>query len=195
MPVVKMQVQAYADGTDPASAIVITPHFNVLNPAPDYQKLCDDLAVAMDDYYIGTRAIWVKAYDAQGAKPNYPKAEKIINMGQAPASGSIREVALCLSFYAEHNRPRRRGRLYMPVTLCIAGGVGTPRPSQPTIDKIASFVTVLTALGGVDVDWCVYSKLDNQARKVTNWWIDNAWDIQRSRGLEPTARTEGVTGE
>jgi hypothetical protein len=35
----------------------------------------------------------------------------------------------------------------------------------------------------------VYSVADAVAREVTNGWVDNAWDTQRRRGIDATART------
>ena len=71
----------------------------------------------------------------------------------------------------------------------------TTRPSQTTRDKVAELAPILAALGGVDVDWSVWSKVDGQARAVTNWWIDDEWDTQRLRGLRGATRTEGTTTE
>jgi hypothetical protein len=51
----------------------------------------------------------------------------------------------------------------------------------------------LANLGGVDVQWCVYSPttpgdMSDKFKQVTRGWIDNEWDTQRSRGLRATLR-------
>jgi hypothetical protein len=67
------------------------------------------------------------------------------------------------------------------------------RPTSAVRNRVAELVPILAGLGGLDVDWVVYSRVTDTARKVTNWWVDDAWDIQRRRGLRPTTRTEGTT--
>jgi hypothetical protein len=193
MPIWRLQVASAADSLFPADNIIITPHFNDAGATTDPQNLCDDLAAAMATYWAAPRQVEVKAYDAEGTPPVYPAASAIVNQGLFPASQGIREVAICLSYFATTNRPRTRGRLYLPPGLMVTTTFGVPRPSQAVRDKAAALVPILAGLGGVDVDWCVYSRVDGQARKVTDWWVDDAWDIQRSRGLIPTIRSTGTT--
>jgi len=194
MPIFKLQCTIAADNLFPVDQIVITPHFNVSVPGADADQLCEDLATALDTYLIDNRQIVVKAYDAQGTPPVYPVGEATRNVGLAPASSGVREVAICLSYYSEFNRPRYRGRLYMPTGI-LQIGTGSPRPSVAQQQRVADFVPILTGLGGVDVDWVVFSRRDNVARSVSNWWVDDAWDIQRSRGLRPTNRIMGSVSE
>jgi hypothetical protein len=47
----------------------------------------------------------------------------------------------------------------------------------------------LSAVGGVNVDWSVYSPTTGQNNAITNLWVDNEWDTQRRRGLRPTSRS------
>jgi hypothetical protein len=56
-------------------------------------------------------------------------------------------------------------------------------------------VPILTALGGLDVDWVVYSRVDNRSSPVTDWFVDNSWDTQRRRGPRATSRITGTTSE
>jgi len=192
MPVWRMQCAAAADNTFPVDQIVITPHFNDSGVGTDPEGLATDLANVLNTYYVGTRQINVKAYDAQGTPPVYPQADVTINAGVAPASSIQRETAICLSYFAGQNRPRYRGRLYISNAL-IGQAAGGARPSAPAMQKVADLVQPLVDLGGADVQWVVYSRVDDAARQVTNWWVDNAWDTQRSRGLRATSRLEGTT--
>jgi len=195
MAVYRFQCSFTRDTTFARDRLMLTPHFDVggLGP-PDIQALAEDLATGLDAWDAGLGQLDVVAYDAQGTPPVYPVADATRNVGLAPAATGVREVAVCLSYFSGVNRARRRGRLYIPATL---GGISTTatRPSPANRQKVADLVPLFTNLGGTNVDWCVYSKVDNVARPVTNWWVDDAWDIQRSRGLAPTTRLEGTTSE
>lgn len=194
MPLWRLQCQFGADTPFPRDRMVMTPHFNDTLPGSDPQGLCDDLVAGLNTWDNGTREIRVTAYDAQGTPPVFPVAEAVVNESAFPPSSGNREVALCLSFYAGTNRPRNRGRLYIPATLASIG-VGAARPTNANMQKVADLVPLFTGLGGTDVDWCVYSRVDNQPRSISHWWVDNAWDIQRSRGLAADARLEGDVSE
>jgi hypothetical protein len=205
MPVLRLQVSMAADTAFPRDRFVMTPHFNVgfspdLGEAlsnPDADALCSDLATGLSQriYPNNGREIEVKAYDAQGTKPVYPIGHAIVNQGQIPASPMMREVALCLSFYSRRNIPRQRGRIYFPLP-CIGGGAGIPvRPPQSLMDGLATYAQLFQNLGGTNVDWVVYSRRDAAAHPVTNWWVDDEWDVQRRRGLRPTTRSTGTTSE
>lgn len=195
MPIWKLQTAIWNDSVLARDAFVITPHFNDSGVGTDPDSLCEDLADAIDTLIgaSGAHQIEVKAYDAQGSVPVFPQGQAIRNVGGAPASSVPREVACCLSFYSERNRPRYRGRLYIP--LPILGLPAGVRPSTACQDAVGAFAQVFQDLGGVDVDWSVFSRADNVARPVTNWWVDNEWDTIRSRGLRATGRIVGVTSE
>ena len=195
MPIWRLQVATAADSLFPVDQIIITPHFNDQGATTDPQNLCDDLATAMAAYWNVPRQVEVKAYDAQGTAPVYPAATAIVNEGLFPASAGVREVAICLSYYSGQNRPRRRGRLYLPPGLMTTLSLNSPRPTTTLRDKAGALAPILADLGGVDVDWSVFSRVDGVARPVSNWWVDDAWDVQRSRGLAPTVRTTGTVSE
>lgn len=195
MPIWRMNVECAGDSVLPRDAMTITPHFNDGGVGSDPQGLATDLCIAMAAYYQGTRQVEVTAYDAQGTPPVNPAGYAIVNVGAAPVSEHPREVAVCLSFYSEFNRPRLRGRLYLPmVALGFAGGLQV-RPSSTVRTKVGALAPILQDLGGLDVDWCVYSRVDDTARAVTDWWVDDEWDTVRSRGLRPTTRLVGTTSE
>ena len=203
MPVLRLQVSMAADTALPRDRFVMTPHFDVgfdiadLTTSPDAQALCHDLAVALGNYLVPQdgREINVKAYDAQGTAPVYPIGDYTHAPATYPASGMLREVALCLSFYSGRNIKRYRGRLYIPLAAIGGGSAVTPRPAASTMTKAAQLAPILQNLGGTNVDWVVYSRADNVARPVTNWWVDDEWDIQRRRGLRGTTRQTGTTTE
>lgn len=127
----------------------------------------------------------VKIYDAHKAPPSYPVATASQG-GTFRASTRPRELALCLSFYAGLNRPRFRGRVFIPGSL-IAGGTAA-RPTtvqqQEALDWSNTFMNNLAP----NHMWTVYSKRDGQGYVVSNAWVDDEWDIQRRRGLRGTSR-------
>jgi hypothetical protein len=176
----------------------INPHFHVAGgpvfaPA-DWQQLTDDLGAALDTWSQLHNQITVKAYDAEGAPPHYPLATTVKRAGVAGASNVNRDLALCLSYYADVNQPRKRGRLYIPCFICGVSGAAA-FASAANMNTIAGLVPIFTGLGGINVDWVVWSRVDHVARPVTNWYVDNNWDTQRRRGPKPTARQSGTTTE
>lgn len=198
MAIYRLQCSIGADTAFPRDRVMINPHFNnvggILTDS-DADQLCEDLADALVAYVSGTREIVVKAYDAQGTPPVFPVGNAIRNVGQFPASSAPRELALCLSFYSGQNVPRRRGRLYLPVFLIAPGVTHGVRPSTTNQAKVGALATILADLGGADIDWSVYSRVDDVARAVSNWWVDDEWDSMRSRGLRSETRTVGTVSE
>lgn len=196
MPVWRLQCAMASDTAFVRDKAIITPHFNDQGVGTDPQQLCDDLSTALVTYFnLQARQVEVTAYDAQGTPPVDPQGYSIRNAALVPAATSPREIAVCLSFYSGTNRPTRRGRLYLPFWMLGGSGTLAGRPASVTRDKVGALAPILANLGGVDVDWCVWSRKEKVARPVTNWWVDDEWDTVRSRGLRPTVRLEGTTTE
>lgn len=197
MPVWRLQTAIGADSPDIRDRFVITPHVNDRGPTTDPQQLCQDWADTLNGW-IGNNLheIRVTAYDAEGTPPVFPQGDVTINAGGFPASNCPREVALCLSFFSERNAPRSRGRLFLPVALIVTNfSIGTVRPSPGIMAKVGNLATGLSNLGGTDVDWSVYSRVDAEAKAISNWYVDDEWDTIRSRGLRPTDRVSGTVDE
>lgn len=197
MTVIKAVVTTWLDTTNPSDGLQITPTFNGSIGLVDYESLGNDLLDAWDSWLSvtvkGTQQR-VTLYDMEGAKPNYPKWQGIRFPDVAKLSPSNRDVALCLTGYHENNRPRYRGRLYIP--CCLTGqSVNGANAGSGMRDKVGELATIFADLGGVDIDWGVYSRVDSAFRKYTHWYVDDAWDTQRSRGKRATARTTGTTSE
>lgn len=110
----------------------------------------------------------------------------LLNSGTGPG-----EVALCLSYASvddwETSTPRRRGRLF--IGPLVAGLVGTARPGAPLIADLLELGEAFAAVGGADAAWHLWSPTDGVSAPIESISVDNAWDTQRRRGLEPTART------
>lgn len=200
----RYQISMAGDTTFPRDRVVNTLYFNHTALEPDDEDLdqmCSDLTAVYDNWWTGAgvREIICRAYELGGPPPHNPVGEHIRNAGVSPGSVIPREVALCLSFRADQNVPRRRGRIFLPVFTC--GAVGsirdqlTVRPGATLRDRVMLLASEFSGIGGADVDWSVYSGLDQAARKVEHAWVDDEWDTQRRRGLRSTARTEAAINE
>jgi hypothetical protein len=193
MPLYKFQVSVAADSTAPRDRIVNTFHLNreaILNPGPlGGDALATDCCNMFRDAWYGpTREITTKIYNV-GSPPNYPVGQKTINMGLAPASAGPREVSLCLSYYGARNLPRTRGRLYLPIYASIHGTAFGVRPVGSVRTSALGVATGIAALGGIDMDWQVYSPTTGDHENVQVAYVDDEWDTQRRRGLRPTTRS------
>lgn len=198
MPIYKMQCAFTLDSLLPRDELVITPHFNDAGVGTDPDGLTSDLATALSDWWAVAGRVEVTAYEVAGPPPHYPMGQTILNPTGAPASNCPREIAVCLSYFATNNVPRRRGRLFIPHPVISTGTAGTTpdvRPNAATRTKAGALAPIFADLGGPDVDWVVYSRVDGVARPVTDWWVDDEWDTIRSRGLRSTTRLAGTVSE
>jgi hypothetical protein len=174
------------DTAFPRDAISINPHFNGSDP----QALATALSTNLKAYTPTAIHPWtIKIYDAAKAPPSYPLATAS-QSGTPPTSGCPREIALCLSYYTTYNRPRYRGRLYLPAWW-FAATVTNNRPGDTELDAAIQFgKTVLGTGMPAQTNWVVWSKTENKAMGgVSNLWVDDEYDTMRSRGMKPTKRT------
>lgn len=137
----------------------------------------------------------MRFYDLADPKPRAPLAERLWNFTTAPTTtGTVREVALAVSYQGARasgqSQARRRGRMYFgPITATV---LNTDRPStslQNTFrDAVKQFIDTVNAIAGLE--FVVFSPTNNAAVPVTEVWVDDAWDIQRRRGLAPAAKSK-----
>lgn len=195
MTLIRAQVWMVGDSTLPRDRAINVLHFNRRDAAGalapvDWTALATDLGAIFQTNWTGAtpaREIGVRLYNLDDPEPRAPHAENIRNALAAPASSIPRELAVCLSFYSERNIPRNRGRIYLPFFARGLTSVGL-RPGPSERSQGIAIANGLSGLGGVDVDWCVLSRVDNVMRKVSNAWVDDEWDIIRKRGLRATTR-------
>ena len=194
MPKYRAQIESFWTDSLPKDSTVNTVYFDDHGALSDPQGLATDLQEGLHAIPIlATRGLRVKLYDLADAQPRPIKGESVVEPTSSITSLGNREVALCLSFYGTRNLPRQRGRIY--VGPFSAAEAGSRAPAAPIRAAVASLVPVFTNLGGADVDWVVYSRTSGLTHAVTDWWIDDAWDVQRRRGLSPTMRDMGTTTE
>jgi hypothetical protein len=111
------------------------------------------------------------------------------------------ECALCLSFHADYAtdpefsgvmrpRARDRGRVYIGPLNNVTGGYDTNGRSTPGATVATSLGEAGTRLAdsGAASLWCVWSRVDSALKEVVAGWVDDAFDTQRRRGPEATAR-------
>jgi hypothetical protein len=195
MAVYRMQCAFQYNSAFPRDRMVITPHFEDTGVGSDPDGLTADLAAALQTWSGSTGEIRVTSYDAQGTPPVYPNGETILNPGLVGGNNFPSEIALCLSYYSQRNIPRQRGRLYLPVPIVAAAGNIGVIPTATQIAKAMALAPILGDLGGPDVDFVVWSRTAQAAYPVTDYWVDNEWDVQRSRGLRATDREVGTLAE
>lgn len=190
------------DPPDPKNTIVINPCFrrqlDITDPTSgaDAQALCDDLLAGIKAWQgATTKQVKVTAYNLEGAAPHYPMATSEANPTNNWAYNTNPVTACCLSFYGDQNIPRKRGRLYVPMAITGTPNedVGFGRPSATVRTKVAALVPIFAGLGGTNVDWIVWSRVSTAAHKVEHWFVDDSWDVIRSRKVKATTRDTGTT--
>jgi hypothetical protein len=186
MALIRLQASCAADSVLARDRTVNTLHFSVPSIGFGDDDFCTSAAALFETWY-GAREIVCKTYDADDAPPNFPRGEAIRNEGAAPNSGSPREVALCLSYYGARNLPRQRGRIYLGIGTASKAASGG-RPPMVLREQALVFADGIANLGGVDVDWQVYSPTAGLSENVRTAYVDDEWDTMRSRGLRPTTR-------
>lgn len=182
----RVQIGFPLDTTLPRDVVTINPHYTFDNP----QALADALKTSLTS--IGTVAastmFTIKVYDAKKAPPSYPLATA--TNGTTPSVISTpREVALCLSYYAGQNVPRKRGRVYIPYNF-ITGSLGA-RPTTTQMNFVlnnwGNALFKSRPAGALPI---VYSRIDKVGWTMDHLWVDDEWDTVRSRGGRATQRVQ-----
>lgn len=195
MPRYRALVSTYKSTEQAEDRITNSLYFNDQGLNTNALNLATDLATIFATYRLlppGWDRVNVRLYDMAEPVPRQIQGEFT---HVAPTTGSSvggpREVALCLSYYSDRNLPRKRGRIYVGPW---SNGNMVERPPAGAIANLTSLKTSLANLGGVDVQWCIYSptrSLPGQTpvfEQVKAGWVDDEWDTVRSRGLRAIGR-------
>lgn len=138
-----------------------------------------------------TNQLRVKVYDLGQAVPRTP-IENVRTIDPLPlTTGLPHEVAVVLSFYADRNLPRRRGRVFigpLAADASIENHTDGPRPHVSLRTAITEAAETLRVGNGQNISWHVLSGRDGNAFLVTGGWCDDGWDTQRRRGTASTRR-------
>jgi hypothetical protein len=197
MSKIRCQVITRTAAQLPIDHIVNTVYFDDFNLDPtgatNWQAFATDVRNAFNQrnnmgQNYGTEC---KVYDMADAEPRPIKASSPWVLGTSTSQSQIpREVALCLSYFSERNLPRFRGRIYLGALAFAA-----ERPSAGDQTAWIALGQRLAGVGGIDVDWQLFSPTRNAYSKITDIWVDNEWDTVRSRGYKGTSRARATTGE
>lgn len=152
-----------------------------------------------------------KIYDMDHESPRSPVVDTTPGTPN-PANGTAvalpGEVAVCLSYRAAllsgTSAARRRGRMYLGPLNTTASSVEATllnaRPNLPMRQAIIACADRMAALALTNGwTWVVYSPTvaadpgvngggEFAAQTITDVWCDDAFDVQRRRGVKPTSR-------
>jgi hypothetical protein len=186
---------------DPKNVYAINPCFRHQTDftsltGPDWQTLANDLRAAIDGWTVSAGATKVQLYKLGPGPSGPPMATAELNPTAYRDTFAPPQAAITLSFYGDRNVKRERGRLYIPPALTgiTAANTASKVVAAATRTKVGALAPVFAGLGGINVDWIVWSRVAQAATKVQNWWVDDSWDVIRSRKISATARTTGTTG-
>ena len=197
----KVAIGVQTDNNLPRDNMFVTPHFRDETGSQSPAALATQIANNFIAWYGAPVRGQVKVYLEDfnpGATHNPLSVADFGTVGTFCDSQGPREIGLCLSYYATQNTKRYRGRLYIPHAWLRGSGGSAPagtgaRPTATHMTKAMAFATtVLLPISTLGMRWSVASTVDKVARKVTNYWVDDEWDIQRRRGYRGTTRNQGT---
>lgn len=186
-------------------------HFDIIdaNPIPDIESLNTELknfynaslGGATIAQYISPRiqrtanASSIRWYRLSDPKPRAPLDVETWTLGPTTDSSSLpQEVAFCLSYRGSQesglNMARRRGRIYIgPLALSANGTAQESQPITGFMTRVrAGAVALRAGAAAVGAPWVVYSPTGGSHTEIVGGWTDNAWDTQRRRGSNASAR-------
>jgi hypothetical protein len=195
MPRYRALVSTYKPAEQPRDRITNSLYFDDRGFNTNALTLATDLANIFGTYRTlptGWTNVNVRLYDMAEPTPREIQAEFTkTNATTSVDAVGPREVACCLSFHGDRNLPRQRGRIYLGPWWAAQC---QERPGAAMIANIMALKTSLANLGGIDVEWCVYSPTRSIGQavpvfeQVQGGWIDDEWDTVRSRGLKAIGR-------
>lgn len=207
MPHIKAQVTFQGATAIPEDRFINTFHF--FQPIGTLAAAAAEIGPALASFY-GTvevpaaagmgqflsqfvlRPFTIKFYDQADAEPRVPvELPYTLTAYSVAATYDLpEEVAVCLSFHTDPPvTARRRGRIFLGPLNSITKNDATATVPTRTADSVRSQgCTQMAALAAADVGWSVYSPTSGLLHTVTGGWVDNAFDTQRRRGPDSTAR-------
>jgi hypothetical protein len=201
MAIVKAQVSFPSVGADTEDTVVNTWHFDVDNA--DVAGVTTAQA-ALDSFYTSIKSYlsvlqdWnggaIKWYNLADAEPRAPFAEGSFVVSGAVSPGTMPpELAICLSFQGIRvsgiSQARRRGRVFLGPLGNNAVSSTTGRVASGAYTAIQTAAATLLGGSGIgDWTWIIWSKASSSQVVVDNGWIDDAPDVQRRRGVDPSTR-------
>lgn len=136
----------------------------------------------------------MKLYDLADDEPRSPVATRVWEVDSPSAAAALpSEVAFCLSYQAAMAsgvpRARRRGRIYLGPLSESTSVDGVPAATFQEDVLLSASELLAASDASVSWTWVVYSPTTSTGHTVVGGWVDNAFDTQRRRGPQATART------
>lgn len=137
----------------------------------------------------------IRCYDLADPEPRAPVVDQGAGTLSTGSTSLPHELALCMSFQAPQqsgqSQARRRGRLYLGPFADDASNSANGFPAAATLTQLGNAIQAIldASQAATTWAWAVYSPTNGAAIEVTNAWLDNAWDVQRRRGVSSTSRT------
>nr|CRY97341.1 hypothetical protein [uncultured prokaryote] len=196
MPITRVQVVAPTSTGDPADDATNTLYFNTgALDAPTGADLVAGIKAFYEEIpmsgYQALNGVWyVKCYNAQAAKPNYPYFEDSFQLTRGVSANWLPpQLSIVLSYFNTTEttvpRARRRGRCYLP--WLAAGYLDTQgRVSTTTRDAIWDGVDAMNtavADSGIHV---IYSGVRDEFSFIDEYRLDNSVDVIRRRKTPAT---------
>jgi hypothetical protein len=139
---------------------------------------------------LRSATVTVNVYDLGQPPPRAPKIETFTAQLTGTTTVLPEEDAVCLSYYATRNMPRRRGRIYAGPFASHAAQAGPTRArvNPNLLNCLKATASRLMTGNGQNVTWTLLSSTDGVTRVITGGWVDDAWDTQRRRGTKALVR-------
>jgi hypothetical protein len=134
-------------------------------------------------------------YRESDTKPRAPIRITTWNLTASPTGNPLpSEVCLCMSFQATQvsgvPQARRRGRIFIgPLDVTSLETDGRPPSTARLAINNAGGALLDASQASTTWKWAVYSRVLGTGSDVANGWVDNAFDIQRRRGIQPNLRS------
>lgn len=199
----------------PKDVAVNTFHFDTEGPnvLDDAEEVAQRLEIFYNEsgksgvhglyYYLSpvikrtNNACTIKVFNMGDPKPRQPILQETFKLEAATnTDGLPLEVAAVLSAQGDRvsgeTQRRRRGRIFLGPLNAAAVTMGTsstmPVLASSFIDALGASGQLLATAGSWNVRWNVYSRVNTDLVLITNGWVDNDFDTQRSRGPRATSR-------
>jgi hypothetical protein len=134
------------------------------------------------------RNIRVAAYDMADPKP---RPEKAVALWTATAPDPVstygpHQVAIRCSWYCGRNIRGKRGGIY--VGPLSGGDTGVHLVGSTTVNAVLELGHALWDVGGANVYHILWHEASHSGEAITDYWVDNSFDIIRRRKEKATSR-------
>lgn len=210
MPIIRATVTIPMDSGVAEDAVTNTFHFNVTDAVAGSA----DIEAKLEEFYgvntttgdsifgsimsgnVDNLNVVLRTYNLSDPEPRVPVLTSTLSgLPGPPASALPPELAICLSYRAAYTsgtpNARRRGRIFIgPLNDSVNGaGIAGDVVVFSARDTIAAAADRLATASDAVSDWVVRSDVGNTTATVIAGWVDDAFDVQRRRGIRATARS------